>query len=876
MARRASYHLHLIAHLRAPREHDQPFETTRIAFARTLDSLLDRLAQSGDVDIYPLRALLLDGQSSLIEDYLALRPDRFDLVEQLVRDGKLWLGPWYVLPHSLLVSGEGLIRNLSLGLRTARLFGPALNTAYLPNGSGQPSQLPQLLSGFRLESAVLLRGITDQPSEFAWEGPDGSRLTVLFWRAGLDPLASTPLADVRAMLSSYSLIGHLIIPLQLETTQVLDRLPNLIAAGESTLPDSIFQSTLPAFLNAIQAVARDLPLAHGELRSPAHTALDQASISSRGWVKQRLHAVETLLTRWVEPFGTWAALTDLEPRYLPLRHAALERAWRLVSQNHAPETLGGLASDNVYPDVRQRFDQAEQIGKVLITEALPWLAAQVDTSAAPGQALIVFNPGSTAHAGLVDEVIRVPADWAERFRIVDWHGDPVIGTRSTLDDAEGQDTRPFRVSFVAPEVPPLGLTTFFVVPGVWNSAPLGINNGQVGLENERLRAVLDMDALTVTLTDKLRQVTYYGVVDVQVEGDVGDARSTNPVGGAIVVNRRLADTSAFISRSPERERVGYRIVLTLEPTADMLPSGAENITLAVDVELTLWRNGNQLDVRLVVDNPLANYRLRLHCPLPFTATSALYEMPFDLTARLLADLPPISPPTGWAESPLSSGPQGAFTAVIAAGDALNRPGLIVANRGLREADVFASERDSRSPTELAITVLRSISHRQRPDVITRASTAAEATIHPERAADLEQRGPFVAELSLIPTDAQSLWADCGAAWAFSEGSLRTVITRAHPGALPTHASLIRASTPTFRISAVKMPDDPARGGCIVRGYNITDSDQAVTLKPWRTFALVDVIRLDEVETGGRLALDSDGSISFRAAPHRILTFWFHD
>ena len=132
------------------------------------------------------------------------------------------------------------------------------------------------------------------------------------------------------------------------------------------------------------------------------------------------------------------------------------------------------------------------------------------------------------------------------------------------------------------------------------------------------------------------------------------------------------------------------------------------------------------------------------------------------------------------------------------------------------------------------------------------------------------------ELSLIPTDAQSFMADCGKAWGFSEGLFRAVATGSHPGTLPTHLSLIASNNPAFRISAVKIPEDESRGGFIVRGYNITGDSQMIALTPWRLFKVVDVVRLDESETGGRLALDADGSISFRAAPHRILTFWFHD
>ena len=39
---------------------------------------------------------------------------------------------------------------------------------------------------------------------------------------------------------------------------------------------------------------------------------------------------------------------------------------------------------------------------------------------------------------------------------------------------------------------------------------------------------------------------------------------------------------------------------------------------------------------------------------------------------------------------------------------------------------------------------------------------------------------------------------------------------------------------------------------------------------------VDVVTMDEVPTGGKLPPDEQGTIRFKAAPHQILTFWFHD
>ena len=90
------------------------------------------------------------------------------------------------------------------------------------------------------------------------------------------------------------------------------------------------------------------------------------------------------------------------------------------------------------------------------------------------------------------------------------------------------------------------------------------------------------------------------------------------------------------------------------------------------------------------------------------------------------------------------------------------------------------------------------------------------------------------------------------------------------------ATLVTTSEAQFRLTAVKLPEEAERNGVIVRGYNTTGGDLWVTLTPWRRFGIVEVVTMDEVSTGGKLPPDEQGAIRFKAAPHQILTFWFHD
>ena len=150
-----------------------PFETFRIRLVRLIDRVIEILDRDPT-----FRSFMLDGQILPIEDYLAIRPERRADLERLVRAGRLLIGPWYALADEYFVSPEALIRNLMLGMRMAQGLGGVMREGYVPDAFGHIAQLPQILQGFGISSAIFWRGVGDEGEElgdqFWWEAPDGS------------------------------------------------------------------------------------------------------------------------------------------------------------------------------------------------------------------------------------------------------------------------------------------------------------------------------------------------------------------------------------------------------------------------------------------------------------------------------------------------------------------------------------------------------------------------------------------------------------------------------------------------------------------------------------------------------------------------------
>ncbi|MDG0810244.1 glycoside hydrolase family 38 N-terminal domain-containing protein [Cohnella rhizosphaerae] len=111
--------IHLVSHTHWDREWYLPFETFRFRLVGLIDRLLDTMERQ------PGYRFHLDGQTIVLEDYLELRPERRDALKRLVSEGRLSIGPWYVLMDEFLVSGESILRNLEEGRRSGGGVRPA-------------------------------------------------------------------------------------------------------------------------------------------------------------------------------------------------------------------------------------------------------------------------------------------------------------------------------------------------------------------------------------------------------------------------------------------------------------------------------------------------------------------------------------------------------------------------------------------------------------------------------------------------------------------------------------------------------------------------------------------------------------------------------
>jgi hypothetical protein len=417
-------HLVVVPHTHWDREWYQPFQEMRARLVRLMERLLDILERDA-----AFRHFHLDGQTIVLEDYLEIRPERRARLRRLIAAGRIAIGPWYVLPDEFLVSGESLIRNLQIGHRLAAQFGSPSRIGYLPDEFGHAAQLPQILAGFRIDSAVVWRGVGADVGEtlFRWEGLDGTELfTVYLPISGYSNGRNLPedvdelrvrLREIIAEQAPFRRVPSLLVLNGTDHQEPQPALPRVLDGAVRGLQNVTYEiAPLQCFITRAREEGAELPTHRGELRSPRRTTITPGVTSVRVRLKQRDFENTGRLEHYAEPLATWADLVGGDRQFAPF----VDRAWKLSVQNHPHDSITGCSVDQVQRDMESRFDQVQQIGGHVLDQALAALIPRLDTrAAAPHAALVIYNPHA---AGAYVVTANLSVDGATAVELVDGEG----------------------------------------------------------------------------------------------------------------------------------------------------------------------------------------------------------------------------------------------------------------------------------------------------------------------------------------------------------------------------------------------------------------------------------------------------------------------
>ncbi|MCH7616591.1 MAG: hypothetical protein IIB18_01805 [Chloroflexi bacterium] len=851
----------VVSHTHWDREWYLPFEAFRVRLVRMMDALIELFERDPG-----FKHFVLDGQTVPLDDYLEIRPERRETIERLVRDGRLLIGPNYILPDEFLIGGEAWVRNLMVGIRSARRYGGVMNVGYSPDAFGHIAHLPAILRGFGIDSVAIWRGVSSdvKVSEFRWAAPDGSEVLAIHFPYGYgfmsqvpedrDGLAST-LGNIRSLLEPLATTRNVLVPNGTDHLPAHSGLSAVIETANEILDGATMEhGTYPQFVAAVREELGDryddLPSLSGEFRSSDRSNVLPGVLSARMWLKQRYAQCEDLLARYAEPLAAWAHLQRRANGGSPERTAEdrrlLQHAWKLLLQNGPHDSVTGCSVDAVYDDVRLRFQKCEQIGEAVYFAALSEIA---EAAAPSGEACAVaWNPLNVSRSDFC--TVRVPVrEGEEPTHAVDESGvaaplQPVErGLHSPVDRRE-------RVvfGFVANEVPALGYKVFRLErrQTAASTAPAGA----AAIENEFFRVTGEADG-TLTVEDKRDGRVLRGLNRFVDVGDRGDEYTFDPVPDDRTVDRPSGSVGVKVAEAgPARWTLEVRQTYSLPARlmSDRTARDEERVECEITSRVRLYAGVARVDVETEVDNRAEDHRLRVLFPAGVATDHSDAEQHFGVVRRPVAAPPEAA---NAPESPVAYYPQKTFTD-LSDGES----GLMIANRGLAEYEVMTEEDGTAT---LAVTLLRCVGWLSRDDLSMRRGHAGPGFETP----GAQMSGRWTFEYSLIPHAGG--WPE-----AFTEAHafarpLRSLRTSRGGGRLPREGSLLTVDTSELVVSTVKLAEDD--DGVVARAYNIADEPIVAGVVLNEAHASVSAVDLNEenaAETeASRLALQPNEIVTLK-------------
>ncbi|HEX3926686.1 MAG TPA: glycosyl hydrolase-related protein [Gemmatimonadales bacterium] len=864
---------HLIPHTHWDRE----WYLTRAGFQARLIPAIGALIDLLDDD--PAARFVLDGQTVLAEDAVAVHPEWRGALARAAQRGQLDLGPWYILADELIPSGESLIRNLLLGSRDAAHFGRRMDVLYSPDAFGHPAALPALAAHFGIRYGVAWRGLAPNERDrdlYTWQAPDGSSILLYHlpangYEMGVDLLEPGDILDrwqqVRNAAVARAASSEIAIMVGADhhaPPHNLDTLRQRVAALE---PDNdVRVSTLTEFFAAVDSAATAVQTIRGELRwSYGYTWTLQGVHSTRARLKRHHDRAELALLRHAEPLAALAAWRSL------LDHRSLLRvAARALMESQFHDTLCGCASDAVVREQGVRLESVLATAAEARRTSLHTLIGHDPDAArnAPARitpALVLWNPVARPRHGVVtasltffrrDVLVGPPGGRTPRtgpgfapFHLIGADGVPipvqVLGVRQTTERIDAAHHYPDqdqvdRVDVALPVDVIRGLALKTLVPSGGDAAWHGqaVTTTADTLSNAQVTVTLSPRGV-LHITDRRTGEVFADLGAMIDEVDRGDSYSPCIDAGSRTAAVRPQST-AVLAAGPLFGALEARWVM---PVA----SGS----IASRMVVMLHADSPIVRLRYELDHHATDHRLRLRLPVgagDLAVAGAAFGAEVRGTPQWQAGEFP-------AEEPVATAPAQRFVAAGA-----GRRGLAVLVPGFAEYEWTADQ-------ELFVTLLRATGQLSRGDLRTRPGHAGWPMAIP----DAQEPGRHVIEFGVVPLASpdEATVAALEAAWEDTFLPVSATFVRDNVAPAPA------AETPAFELggsglvlTAVKPAE--AGEGLILRCYN-TRSERV--MGEWRIAdgALrAALLRADE-SVMEQITIVDETRVPFVAAPHALVT-----
>lgn len=408
--------VHIVTHTHWDREWYEPLYVHKLR----LNKLIKDVIEESKNDKF--KHFWLDGHFIAIEDYLEINKDDEDLLKDLVKSGKLLIGPWYILQDEFLAGNSAQVNNLIIGIEESEKFGKASMIGYFPDSFGNAGQMPQFMKKSGIDTIYFGRGVnttgfnnevsddySSHHSEIYWQSPDGSKLiSVIFsnWYSNgneiplddeeLKTYMDKRLKDANLFASS----DEILLMNGCDHQPVQKNIPDIIDKLNAMYDDYEFvHSSLDQYSKDIKkAVDKDkLEVIKGELTSQMTDG--RTTLINTASNRVDIKILNKTAERNLDNLTSLASMIYDEKDY---PHDEFKYIYKHLLTTHPHDSICACGVDSINRGVVNRLEETLEMVDFEIKKLLDYYKDKVDADIDGEEYFTVFNPSAYASTNYVD------------------------------------------------------------------------------------------------------------------------------------------------------------------------------------------------------------------------------------------------------------------------------------------------------------------------------------------------------------------------------------------------------------------------------------------------------------------------------------------
>ncbi|PGZ92194.1 mannosylglycerate hydrolase [Bacillus sp. AFS029533] len=710
--------VHIVPHMHWDREWYFTTEESRILLVNNMEEIMEMLETNPDYPFY-----VLDGQTAILEDYFAVKPENKDRVKKLVQEGRLIIGPWYTQTDEMIVGGESIVRNLLYGMKDCEEFGVPMKIGYLPDSFGQSAQMPMILNGFDIKYSIFWRGTSERhgtdKTEFYWESDDGSKVLVQLFPLGYaigkylpedGEVLQSRIDKYFTVLDRGATSDHIILPNGHDQMPIQKNIFTIIEKLQNLYPERDF--FLSKYENVFENLEtqNDLDKLKGEFLDGKYMRVHRSIYSTRMDIKAANTRIENKITNILEPLASIAYRLGFE-----YHHGLIELIWKEIMKNHAHDSIGCCCSDKVHREILNRFNLAEEKVDQLINFYKRKIVDSMETSNEHDR-ITLFNLLPYERTEVVNTSVMTKL---KSFKLVDHESneidfeiiesrvtDPGLIDRQIVHYGNYDPFIEYTIQ-LKDTIPSMGYKTYFVEESDEVLKKITYSTNEI--ETDYYRITVNSNG-TLNIFDKQLRQIFTNVLRLENGGDDGDEYDYSPLQNEELIfnDYVVAETKIQQNRFGVTIDIKYTLAVpsNLEKRKEQIFDGAVNVHIVVNVP----NHKRILKIEFDIDNQAKDHRLRVLIPTNIASAFSVSDNQFGSIKRNVVDSAiHVWEEENWDERPDPIYPMLSYVSLLN-----DDYGVSVLTNSTREYEIVGEKFDT-----IAITLYRSVGFLGKEEMVRR-------------------------------------------------------------------------------------------------------------------------------------------------------------